>query len=62
MSVNDYIESLRRRNPKIFTADKITITTKELEKQIRNAFDAGHGSGLDSKSLFDQLFGRPWKK
>lgn len=61
MSDNDYIEKLRKANPellKTYVHEKIIMTPEEFEKQIRLAFNAGVDSGRNSKSIFEQMFGR----
>ncbi len=62
MSDNDYIEKLRKSNPELlgvnYVHDKISMAPEEFEKQIRLAFKAGLESGENSKSIFEQVFGR----
>lgn len=62
MSNNDYIEKLRNSNPVSlgvnYVHDKILMTPAEFEKQIRLAFEAGSKEGKDSKSIFEQMFGK----
>lgn len=62
MSENDYIEKLRKSNPKLLGVyhahEKLTMTPEEFEKQIKMAFQKGIEVGKSSKSVFEQLFGR----
>jgi len=62
MSENDYIEKLRKSNPELLGVyhahEKLTMTPEEFEKQIKLAFQKGVEQGKNSKSIFEQMFGR----
>lgn len=58
MSVNDYIAKMESRNRKLFRADKLQIKVDALKELIRHAFEAGEKAGRESRSVFDQVFGR----
>lgn len=55
MSVDDFIQKMRGRNPAIFNAKRITISTEELERLMRIAFKAGAFS-TDVSNIFGTLF------
>ena len=60
MSSNDYMALLRKRNKSILmiTTKALTIRVDEFEKQIRLAFEAGVEEGKNTKSYFEQVFGK----
>jgi len=62
MNENDYVEKLRKSNPKLLGVyhahEKLTMTPEEFENQIKLAFQKGVEQGKSSKSVFEQLFGR----
>lgn len=53
----EYISRLKRKNVKIFTADTVRIGSLELERLLLEAWRAGHQSGLQSRSIFESIFG-----
>lgn len=56
------VHMVRRQNPKLFKAEKLTLSVKELERLMAWAFNAGQRSGIvisrKEKSLFEQMFGK----
>ncbi len=50
-----YIQDVKAKNKKLFTARVIKITPESLEAVIRQAYDAGRQS--NSGDLFNGLFG-----
>lgn len=62
MSVNDYIQSVKEANAEVFDATEVKITSKALEKHLRQAFEAGFKNGeiqaTSLKSIFERVFGK----
>lgn len=63
MSDNQFIENLRKANPKLLVDPKATLkmTASSLEHQLRLAFLAGRAAALQdmrSPSVFEQIFGK----
>lgn len=57
MRKHKYIEGVKAKNPKLFAADKITLTPVALERVISHAFDAGKREEQDSMNFFKGIFG-----
>ena len=64
MSFEFFILQLKHNNPALFAAEKIQLSPKSLEIQLKRAYDCGHREATDkipSKSdagldLFNTLF------
>lgn len=60
MDVNEYMDMVRSKNPQILSAEKLRISSAELEKAMRHAFEAGresHEADSPGTRMFNQLFG-----
>jgi hypothetical protein len=68
MSVNDYIQAIKTKNPNLFPPDastKIQMTSKALESVLRHAFETGMNNApkpKSSASVFDSIFGKDFRK
>lgn len=66
MSDDQFIENLRKANPKLLADAKATLkmSASSLEHQLRLAFLAGRAAALEDlkphrmPSVFEQIFGR----
>jgi hypothetical protein len=60
MTFTDYLEITKARNRKLWKGDKLLITPSELERVMREAFDAGYSEGKkeDAPSVFEAVFGK----
>jgi len=59
MTSNDYIQSVKLTNFKLWPRKEtqhLNITSDELERLLKHAFEKGEESGKASKSLFAQIF------
>lgn len=61
MIADEYVMRVRRRNPSLFAAEKISLRPEELARLLRHAYDAGataaRPSPGDLPEGFDILFG-----
>jgi hypothetical protein len=58
MNFGEYLLHLRRKNPAMRQAAKITLTVDSFEKQLKAAFEAGQRSNpAEPKNPFSDLFG-----
>ena len=57
MKKHEYIEGIKAKNPKLFTAEKITLTPAALERVIGQAFDAGKEEAEAGMDFFKVIFG-----
>lgn len=44
MTFSEFLANKRKQNPKIFAANKITITIESLIAQLEAAYNAGYGN------------------
>lgn len=60
MNCNQYIDSTKAKNKRLFAAEKIQLRPAELENLLRHAFDAGRSSApQEERCLFELVFGKP---
>jgi hypothetical protein len=57
MKKHEYIAGIKAKNPKLFTAEKITLTPAALERVISQAFDAGKQEAEAGMDFFKGIFG-----
>lgn len=74
MTFEKFMRELESSNPKIFRAERITITVASFRFQLKRAFDAGYADanlfhqnmknmvGGKDDGLFETLFGNGLKK
>ena len=58
MTFAQYWQKLREKNPGLqHENSKLTLSVASLRKTMERCFDAGCKHGMDTKSIFDQIFG-----
>jgi hypothetical protein len=57
MKKQEYIDGIKAKNTKLFTAEKITLTPAALERVISQAFDAGKHEAEAGMDFFKGIFG-----
>lgn len=61
MNADRYIRLMEEHNPKIFSSGgkgrTVKISTRELRRVIRKAFESGAAAGRAEQSLFKRIFG-----
>ena len=55
---DNYINEIKVKNPTLFQNNKVQITSKSLEWELRKSFRAGVKAKEEDKSIFETIFGK----